>query len=78
MNPTKLSLHQLDFCSSRYLSWNSEGQHWQIARFDFEGCDFHALPILFSANYLQFTPFWIFHPKVPSKHKTKNIKAFYI
>jgi hypothetical protein len=20
------------------------GQHWQIARFDFEGCDFHALP----------------------------------
>jgi len=21
-----------------------EGQHWQIARFDFEGCDFHALP----------------------------------
>jgi len=22
----------------------TEGQHWQIARFDFEGCDFHALP----------------------------------
>jgi len=22
MNPTKLSLHQLDFCSSRYSSWN--------------------------------------------------------
>jgi hypothetical protein len=21
-----------------------EGQHWQIARFDFEGYDFHALP----------------------------------
>jgi hypothetical protein len=21
-----------------------EGQHWQIARFDFEGSDFHALP----------------------------------
>jgi len=21
----------------------AEGQHWQIARFDFEGCDFHAL-----------------------------------
>jgi hypothetical protein len=19
-------------------------QHWQIARFDFEGCDFYALP----------------------------------
>jgi hypothetical protein len=19
-------------------------QHWQITRFDFEGCDFHALP----------------------------------
>jgi hypothetical protein len=96
----------------------AESQHWQIAKFDFEGCDFHALPyfILFSflrfperygcylfnairntsfqsleltlytkhqlkvksANYLQFTPFCIFHPKVPSKHKTKNIKAFYI
>jgi hypothetical protein len=22
----------------------AEGQHWQIARFDFEGRDFHALP----------------------------------
>ncbi|KAL3569551.1 hypothetical protein D5086_029441 [Populus alba] len=22
----------------------TEGQHWQIARFDFESCDFHALP----------------------------------
>jgi hypothetical protein len=22
----------------------TKGQHWQIARFDFEGCDFHALP----------------------------------
>jgi hypothetical protein len=29
-----------------------------------------------SAIYPQFTPFSIFHPKVPSKHKTKNIKAF--
>ena len=31
-----------------------------------------------SVNYLQFTPFCIFHPKVPSKHKIKNIKVFYI
>jgi hypothetical protein len=22
----------------------AEGQHWLIARFDFEGCDFYALP----------------------------------
>jgi hypothetical protein len=22
----------------------ADDQHWQIARFDFEGCDFHALP----------------------------------
>jgi len=22
----------------------TEGQHWQIARFDFESCDFHDLP----------------------------------
>jgi hypothetical protein len=22
----------------------AKGQHWYIARFDFEGCDFHALP----------------------------------
>ena len=22
----------------------AEGQHWQIARFDFESCDFHDLP----------------------------------
>jgi hypothetical protein len=26
----------------------AEGQHWQIARFDFEGCDFHALPYFIS------------------------------
>ena len=25
----------------------------------------------------QSPPFCIFHPKMPSKHKTKNIKAFY-
>ena len=31
-----------------------------------------------STNYLEFTPFCIFHPNVPSKHKTKNIKAFFI
>ena len=39
-----------------YIKWTSvaqdiqvgmaKGQHWQIARFDFEGCDFHALPFL--------------------------------
>jgi hypothetical protein len=40
-------------------------------------CIKHRLNIK-SANCLQFTPFCIFHPKVPSKHKTKNIKAFYI
>jgi hypothetical protein len=40
-------------------------------------CTKHRLNIK-SANYLQFTPFCIFHPKVPSKHKIRNIKAFYI
>jgi hypothetical protein len=40
-------------------------------------CTKHLLKVK-SVNYLQFTPFCIFHPKVPSKHKTKNIKAFYI
>ena len=40
-------------------------------------CTKHRLKVK-SANYLQFTPFCIFDPKVPSKHKTKNIKAFYI
>jgi hypothetical protein len=25
-----------------------EGQHWQIARFDFESCDFHDLPFFFN------------------------------
>ena len=39
-------------------------------------CTKHRLKVK-STNYLQFTPFCIFHPKVPSKHKTKNIKAFY-
>ena len=40
-------------------------------------CTKHQLKVK-SANYLQFTPFCIFHPKVPSKHKTNNIKIFYI
>jgi len=40
-------------------------------------CTKHRLKVK-SANYLQFTPFGIFHPKVPSKHKTKNIKILYI
>jgi hypothetical protein len=33
-----------------------EGQHWQIVRFDFEGCNFHALPyfILFYFLALYF------------------------
>ena len=40
-------------------------------------CTKHRLKVK-SVNYLQFTPFCIFHPKVPSKHKIKNIKVFYI
>jgi hypothetical protein len=40
-------------------------------------CTKHWLTVK-SANYLQFISFCIFHPKVPSKHKTKNINAFYI
>ena len=40
-------------------------------------CTKHRLNIKF-ASYLQFTHFCIFNPKVHLKHKTKNIKAFYI
>ena len=117
MNPTKLSLHQLDFCSSRYSILNgrrstlADCEIWlwrlrfpcsslfyflaldvqkgmDVSFFNATGitsfqpleltlCTKHRLKVK-SANYLQFTPFCIFHPKVPSKHKTKNIKAFYI
>ena len=38
-------------------------------------CTKHRLKVK-SANYLQFTHFYIFHPKVPSKHKTKNMWHF--
>ena len=32
----------------------TEGQHWQIARFDFEGCDCHDLSFfIFLALHLQ-------------------------
>jgi hypothetical protein len=31
----------------------AEGQHWHTARFDFEGCDFHALTFFFLALDLQ-------------------------
>ena len=40
-------------------------------------CTKHQLKVK-SANYLQLSPFCIFHPKMPLKHKTKNIKALYI
>jgi hypothetical protein len=43
-NPTQLSLHQLDFVALDIQVGMVKGQHWQIARFDFKGCDFHALP----------------------------------
>jgi hypothetical protein len=34
----------------------AEHQHWHIARFDFEGCDFHALS------------YFIFFPKFPKSY----------
>jgi hypothetical protein len=34
-----------------------KGQHWQIARFDFEGCDFHALS------------YFIFLPYIPERYR---------
>jgi hypothetical protein len=112
-----LSLHQLDFCSSRYWILNDQRsivieceiwlwRMWFLCSLSFYFswlrypeiygcylsnatgitlfwlleltlCTKHLLRVK-SANYLQFTPFCIFHPKVPSKHQTKNIKAFYI
>jgi hypothetical protein len=35
-----------------------EGQHWQIARIDFEGCDFHALPYFIFLPYM-FRKVWM-------------------
>jgi hypothetical protein len=40
----KISLHQLDSVAPDIQVGIAEGQHWQIAKFDFEGYDFHALP----------------------------------
>jgi len=39
---------KIEFASIGLLM--AKGQHWQIARFDFESCDFHALP------YFIFSP----------------------
>jgi hypothetical protein len=30
----------------------AKGQYWHIARFDFEGCDFHALPYFIFFPYM--------------------------
>ena len=38
-------------------------------------CTKHRLKVKY-ANYLQFTPFCIFHPKVPSKHKQRISRHF--
>jgi hypothetical protein len=50
-----LSLHKWTFVAHDIQVGMVEGQHWQIARFDFEGCDFHVLPFffIFLALYLQ-------------------------
>ena len=115
-DPTKLSLHQLDFCRSRYLSLNGQRStstyykiwlwrmwfSWSSLFYFFflifpeiYGCyilnatginSFRSLELplctkhrleVKCVNQLQLPPFCIFHPKIPSKHKTKNIKAFY-
>jgi hypothetical protein len=112
-----IELHQLDFCSSRYLILNGQRSTlveceiwlwrmwfpWSLSFYfscikfpERYGCllfsatgitSFWPLELTLctkhrlnakSANYLQFTPFYIFHPKVSSKHKIRNIKAFYI
>jgi len=117
MNPKKLILHQLDFCSSRYSSWNGRRSTladckiwlWRLwfpcsSLFYFlaldvqKGMDVSFLIPLESLHFNLYSSrsaqnidwrsnlpiisnlllFCIFHPKVPSKHKTKNIKAFYI
>ena len=115
-NLWKLSLHQLDFCSSIYWILNGKRSTsanykiwlWRL-RFPWYSlfyffclsiperygcyllnvtgitsfrslelplCTKHRLKVK-SVNQLQLPPFCIFHPKMPSKHKTKNIKAFY-
>jgi len=38
----------------------AKGQHWQNARFEFAGCDFHDLSFFI---FLQFTPFSLFSSK---------------
>jgi len=44
MNPKTLSLLNWTSVASDIQVGIAEGQHWQIVRFDFEGCDFHVLP----------------------------------
>jgi hypothetical protein len=36
----------------------AEGQHWQITRFDFKGCDFHALPYFIFLPWMSKT-IWV-------------------
>jgi hypothetical protein len=44
-NPTQLSLHQLDFCSSRYSSWNSR-------RSTLTDCEIWLWRLWFPCSYL--------------------------
>jgi hypothetical protein len=45
-NPIKLSFKWTYVAQDIQVEMD-EGQHCQITRFDFEGCDFHALSFLF-------------------------------
>jgi hypothetical protein len=65
-------------CTERYANYLSNSTRITSFRpLELKFCTKHRSKVK-SVNYLQFTSFWILHPKVPSKHKTKNIKAFYI
>jgi hypothetical protein len=65
-------------CIERYGCYLSNATRSTLFRpLELKLCTKHRLEVK-SVNYLKFTFVLILHPKVPSKHKTKNIKAFYI
>jgi hypothetical protein len=52
-NPKALSLYQMNFVAQDIQVEMAEVQHWQNARFDFEGFYFHSLSLfIFLALYL--------------------------
>jgi hypothetical protein len=81
MNSTKLICINWTSVAPYIQVGMAEGQYWQIARFDFEGCDFHALSYFIflldvqkgmNVSFLMLLNHFISTSRAHAQHKTST------